>query len=184
MASWPGRPVASRAERVLGQSGVLDSARFRTFIAMELGVSVQNVDAYVLGGHGDTMVPLARYTTVGGVPLHELLPAGAHRRHGQRTRDGGAEIVNLLKTGSAFYAPSAAVVEMVDCIVYDKKKILPCSVYLHGEYGLKNIFSGVPVKLGAAGMESVVVLKLNADEQAALERSANAVRELLAVMKL
>jgi malate dehydrogenase len=171
-------------QRVLGQSGVLDSARFRTFIAMELGVSVQNVDAYVLGGHGDTMVPLPRYTTVGGVPLPELLPAERIDSLVKRTRDGGAEIVNLLKTGSAFYAPSAAVVEMVDCILYDKNKIVPCSVYLDGEYGLKGVFSGVPVKLGAAGMESVVVLKLNAEEQAALERSANAVGELLGVMKL
>jgi malate dehydrogenase len=171
-------------QRVLGQSGVLDSARFRTFIAMELGVSVENIDAYVLGGHGDTMVPLPRYTTVGGVPLPELLPAERINALVQRTRDGGAEIVNLLKTGSAFYAPSAAVVEMVDCILYDKKKIVPCSVYLDGEYGLKGVFSGVPVKLGAGGMESVAVLKLNAEEQAALERSANAVRELLGVMKL
>ncbi len=171
-------------QRVLGQSGVLDSARFRTFIAMELNVSVQNIDAYVLGGHGDTMVPLPRYTTVGGVPLPELLPAERIAALVQRTRDGGAEIVNLLKTGSAFFAPSAAVVEMVDAIVYDKRKILPCSVYLDGEYGIKGVFSGVPIKLGARGMEEIVQLKLTADEQAALLRSANAVRELIAVMKL
>ncbi len=171
-------------QRVLGQSGVLDSARFRAFIAMELKVSVENIDAYVLGGHGDTMLPLPRYTTVGGVPLPELLPAERIAALVQRTRDGGAEIVNLLKTGSAFYAPSAAVAEMVDAIVYDKHKIVPCSVYLDGEYGIHGVYSGVPVKLGAKGMEDIVVLKLNADELAALENSANAVRELLAVMKL
>jgi len=171
-------------QRVLGQSGVLDSARFRTFIAMELNVSVQNIDAYVLGGHGDTMVPLPRYTTVGGVPLPELLPPDRIAALVQRTRDGGAEIVNLLKTGSAFYAPSAAVVEMVDAIVHDKGKILPCSVYLDGEYGIKGVFSGVPIKLGAKGMDEIVTLKLNAEETAALTRSAKAVRELIAVMKL
>ena len=171
-------------QRVLGQSGVLDSARFRTFIAMELNVSVQNIDAYVLGGHGDTMVPLPRYTTVGGVPLPELLPPDRIAALVQRTRDGGAEIVNLLKTGSAFYAPSAAVVEMVDAIGHDKGKILPCSVYLDGEYGIKGVFSGVPIKLGAKGMDEIVTLKLNAEETAALTRSANAVRELIAVMKL
>lgn len=171
-------------QRVLGQSGVLDAARFRTFIAMELGVSVQNIDAYVLGGHGDTMVPLPRYTTVGGVPLPELLSAERIAALVQRTRDGGAEVVNLLKTGSAFYAPSAAVVEMVDAIVYDKKKILPCAAYLQGEYGIKGLYSGVPVRLGAGGMEDVVVLKLNDEELAALRRSADAVRELVAIMKL
>jgi len=171
-------------QRVIGQSGVLDSARFRTFIAMELGVSVQNVEAYVLGGHGDTMVPLPRYTTVGGVPLPELLPPQRIAALVQRTRDGGAEIVNLLKTGSAFYAPSAAVVEMVDAIVYDKKKILPCAAYLDGEYDIKGVYCGVPVKLGGKGIEDIMILKLNAEEQAALRRSADAVRELITVMNL
>ena len=170
--------------RVIGQSGVLDSARFRAFIAMELNVSVQNVEAYVLGGHGDMMLPLPRYTTVGGVPLPEVMSADRIAALVQRTRDGGAEIVNLLKTGSAFYAPSAAVVEMVDAIIHDKKKIIPCSVYLDGEYGIEGVFSGVPVKLGAKGMEDIVSLKLNAEELAALKRSADGVRELLAVMKL
>ncbi len=168
--------------RVIGESGVLDAARFRSFIALELGVSVENVDACVLGGHGDTMVPLPRYTTVAGVALPELLPAERIAALVARTRDGGAEIVNLLKTGSAHYAPSAAVVEMVDAIVYDKKKILPCSVYLEGEYGIRGVFVGVPAKLGRRGLEEVVLLKLDADEQAALDRSATAVRELVAVM--
>ena len=171
-------------QRVVGQSGVLDSARFRTFIAMELGVSVESVDAYVLGGHGDSMVPLPNYTTVGGVPLPELLSPDRLAALVQRTRDGGAEIVNLLKTGSAFYAPSAAVVEMVDAIVHNKHKILGCSVYLEGEYGIKGVFSGVPVKLGATGMEEIIRLKLTTAEQAALESSAAAVRELVAVMNL
>ena len=171
-------------QRVVGQSGVLDSARFRAFIAMELDVSVENVEAYVLGGHGDTMLPLPRYTTVGGVPLPELLPPDRIEALVTRTRGGGAEIVNLLKTGSAFYAPSAAVAEMVDAIIYGKNKIVPCSVYLDGEYGIKGVFSGVPVKLGANGMEAIVVLKLNAEEQAALAKSADAVRELVRVMKI
>jgi malate dehydrogenase len=171
-------------ERVIGESGVLDSARFRTFVAMELGVSVENVEAYVLGGHGDTMVPLPRYTTVAGVPLPELLPSETIERLVQRTRDGGAEIVNLLKTGSAFYAPSAAVVEMVEAILLDKHKILPCSVYLQGEYGIDGVFVGVPVKLGASGVEEIVQLKLTPEELAALHRSAAAVRELVQVMQL
>jgi malate dehydrogenase len=171
-------------ERVIGESGVLDSARFRTFVAMELGVSVENVEAYVLGGHGDTMVPLPRYTTVAGVPLPELLPPETIARLVQRTRDGGAEIVNLLKTGSAFYAPSAAVVEMVEAILLDKHKILPCSVYLQGEYGIDGVFVGVPVKLGARGVEEIIQLKLTPEELAALHRSAAAVRELVAVMQL
>jgi malate dehydrogenase len=168
--------------RVVGQAGILDSARFRTFIAMELGVSVQNVDAYVLGSHGDAMVPLPRYTTVAGVPLTELLPKERIEALVKRTRDGGAEIVNLLKTGSAFYAPSAALVEMVDAILYDKKKILPCTVRLDGEYGLSGVFAGVPVKLGAAGAEEIVQWKLTDEELAALQKSASAVRELLKVM--
>jgi malate dehydrogenase len=169
---------------VIGQSGVLDSARFRAFIAMELNVSAQNVDTLVLGGHGDSMVPLPRYTTVGGVPLTDLLPPDRVAALVQRTRDGGAEIVSLLKTGSAFYAPAAAVVEMVDAIMYGKNKILPCSVYLDGEYGIKGVYSGVPVRLGARGAEGIVEFKLNPEEQAALERSAAAVRELIAIMKL
>lgn len=169
-------------QHVIGQAGILDSARFRTFIAMELGVSVQNVDAYVLGSHGDAMVPLPRYTTVAGLPLTELLPKERVEALVKRTRDGGAEIVNLLKTGSAFYAPSAALQEMVDAVMYDKKKILPCTVRLDGEYGLNGVFAGVPVKLGAGGAEEVVQWQLSQDELAALQKSANAVREVLKVM--
>jgi malate dehydrogenase len=168
--------------RVIGQAGVLDSARFRTFVAMELGVSVQNVDAYVLGAHGDQMVPLPRYTTVAGVPLTELLPKEKIDALVKRTRDGGAEVVNLLKTGSAFYAPSAAVAEMVDAIVYDKKKILPCIAYLEGEYGINGVYAGVPVRLGTPGIEEVVKLNLNADELALLQKSGEAVRALNKVM--
>ena len=168
--------------RVIGQAGVLDSARFRTFIALELGVSMQSVDAYVLGAHGDQMVPLPRYTTVAGVPLAELLPPDKIAALVERTRDGGAEVVNLLKTGSAFFAPSAAVAEMVDAILYDKKKILPCIAYLEGEYGIQGVFAGVPVKLGAKGIEEIVHWKLNADEMAGLQKSAAAVRELNTVM--
>ena len=168
--------------RVIGQAGVLDSARFRTFVAMELGVSVQNVDAYVLGAHGDQMVPLPRYTTVAGVPLTELLPKEKIDALVKRTRDGGAEVVNLLKTGSAFYAPSAAVAEMVDAILFDKKKILPCITYLEGEYGISGVYAGVPVKLGARGIEEIVKLNLNADETAILQKSGEAVRALNKVM--
>jgi malate dehydrogenase len=164
--------------RVIGQAGILDSARLRTFVAMELDVSVQNVDAYVLGAHGDQMVPLPRYTTVAGVPLTELLPPERIDALVKRTRDGGAEIVNLLKTGSAFYAPSAAVAEMVDAIVLDKKKILPSIVYLEGEYDIHGVFAGVPVKLGARGVEEIVQLQLNADELDALRGSVEAVRAL------
>lgn len=168
--------------RVVGQAGVLDSARFRTFVAMELSVSVENVDAYVLGAHGDQMVPLPRYTTVAGVPLTELLPKEKIDALVKRTRDGGAEIVNLLKTGSAFYAPSAAAATMVDAIVFDKKQILPCISYLEGEYGIKGVFAGVPTKLGAGGVEQIVQLKLTDDELAALRKSGDAVRELNKVM--
>lgn len=168
--------------RVVGQAGVLDSARFRTFVAMELNVSVENVDAYVLGAHGDQMVPLPRYTTVAGVPLTELLPKEKIDALVKRTRDGGAEIVNLLKTGSAFYAPSAAAATMVDAIVHDKKQILPCISYLDGEYGIKGVFAGVPTKLGAIGVEQIIQLKLTDDEFAALKKSADAVRELNKVM--
>ncbi len=170
--------------RVFGQSGVLDTARFRTFIAQELNVSVADVDAYVLGGHGDTMVPLVRYTSVGGVPITELLPKERIEAIVQRTRDGGAEIVNLLKTGSAFYAPGAAVAQMVEAILLDRKRVLPTCVYLEGEYGLNGIYMGVPAKLGAEGIEQVIEIDLTNDERAELDRSANAVRELVGVTGL
>jgi len=169
-------------QRVIGQAGVLDSARFRTFVALELGVSVQNVEAYVLGAHGDQMVPLPRYTTVAGVPITELLPKEKIDALVKRTRDGGAEIVNLLKTGSAFYAPSAAVVEMIDAIVFDKKKILPCIAYLEGEYGIHGVYAGVPVQLGTQGIEKIIEFKLTDEERAALHKSAEAVRALNRVM--
>ncbi len=168
--------------RVIGMAGVLDSARFRTFIAQELKVSVENVTAFVLGGHGDTMVPLARYSTVAGIPVTELMDAATVERLVQRTRDGGAEIVKYLKTGSAYYAPSAAVTEMVEAILKDKKKILPCAAYLEGEYGIRGLFVGVPCKLGERGIEDVIEIKLTPEEQAALEKSAAAVRELVAVI--
>ncbi len=164
------------ASRVIGMGGVLDSARFRTFIAMELGVSVENTHAFVLGGHGDAMVPLPRYSTVSGIPITELISADRINRIVERTRNGGAEIVSLLKTGSAYYAPSAATLEMVEAILLDKKKILPCSVWLDGEYGVKGAFAGVPVKLGAKGIEQVVEIKLNADENKAFMKSVDAVR--------
>jgi len=169
-------------ERVIGMAGVLDSARFRAFIAMELNVSVENVTAFVLGGHGDTMVPLPRYSTVAGIPITELMDEATVERLVQRTRDGGAEIVKYLKTGSAFYAPSAAAVEMAEAILKDKKKILPCAAYLQGEYGINGLFVGVPCKLGAKGIEQVIQIKLTAEEQAALERSAGAVKELVKVI--
>ena len=165
-------------ERVIGMAGVLDSARMRTFVAQALDVSVKNVDGFVMGGHGDTMVPLPRYFTVAGIPLPELLPKEKIDAIVQRTRDGGAEIVALLKTGSAFYAPSASAVEMAQAILFDRKQILPCAIWLQGEYGLKDVFVGVPAKLGAKGLEQVIQLKLTADEQAALNKSAEAVREL------
>jgi malate dehydrogenase len=169
-------------ERVIGMAGVLDSSRFRTFIADELKVSVENVTAFVLGGHGDTMVPLARYSTVAGIPITELMDAQTIERLVQRTRDGGAEIVKYLKTGSAYYAPSAAFTEMVEAILKDKKKILPCAAYLNGEYGIKGLFVGVPCKLGAKGIEQIIEIKLSSDEQEALEKSAGAVKELVAVI--
>lgn len=165
-------------QRIMGMAGVLDAARFSTFIAMELNVSVENIQAFVLGGHGDTMVPSTRYTTVAGVPVEELIPKERLNAIVQRTRDGGAEIVNLLKTGSAFYAPSAAVVEMVEAIVKDKKKILPCAALCEGEYNIHGLFVGVPVKLGANGIEQVFDIKLSAEESAALKRSAEAVKVL------
>src|SRR6202022_126413 len=158
-------------ERVIGMAGVLDSARFRTFIAEELKVSVENVTAFVLGGHGDTMVPLPRYSTVAGIPITELMDKATLERIVQRTRDGGAEIVKYLKTGSAYYAPSAAVTEMVEAILKAKKKILPCAAYLNGEYGIHGLFVGVPVKLGAKGIEQIIEIKLTPDEKAALAKS-------------
>ena len=168
--------------RVIGMAGVLDTARFRTFIAMELGVSVENVTAMVLGGHGDTMVPISRLTSVSGIPLSELLDQAAIDRLVQRARDGGAEIVKYLKTGSAYYAPSAAAVEMAESILLDKKKVLPCAAYLEGEYGIKGLYCGVPVKLGAKGIEKIYEIKLLADEQAALQKSAASVQELVDVI--
>ncbi|MEP9412398.1 MAG: malate dehydrogenase [Candidatus Brocadia sp.] len=164
--------------RIMGMAGVLDAARFSTFIAMELNVSVENIHAFVLGGHGDTMVPSTRYTTVAGVSVEELIPKARLEAIVKRTRDGGAEIVNLLKTGSAYYAPSAAVAEMVEAIIKDKKKILPCAALCEGEYGIKGLFVGVPVKLGANGIEQIFEIKLNAEELAALKRSADAVKAL------
>ncbi len=168
--------------RVIGMAGILDSARFRTFIAQELNVSVENVHAFVLGGHGDTMVPLARFSTVAGIPIPELLDQAAIDRLVQRTRDGGAEIVKLLKAGSAYYAPSAAVVEMVDAILNDRKKILPCAAYLEGEYGIRNLFVGVPCKLGARGLEQVLEIKLTPEEDAALKKSAASIQALVDVL--
>jgi malate dehydrogenase len=168
--------------RVVGMAGVLDSARMSTFVAEALNVSVENVHSFVLGGHGDDMVPLTRYSTVAGIPLPELLPKDKLDAIVTRTRKGGAEIVNLLKTGSAYYAPSAAVVEMVKAILKDEKKILPCAAYLEGEYGIKGLFVGVPVKLGERGIEEIIEIKLSADEKAALDKSAASVRELVNVL--
>jgi malate dehydrogenase len=168
--------------RVLGMAGVLDSARMSTFVAAELNVSVENVHSFVLGGHGDDMVPLARYSTVAGIPLPELISKEKLEAIIARTRKGGAEIVNLLKTGSAYYAPSAAAVEMVEAILKDKKKILPCAVYLEGEYGIRGLFVGVPVKLGASGVEQIIEVKLSAEDKAALDKSAASVRELVNVL--
>ena len=171
-------------ERVIGMAGVLDSARMRTFIASELNVSVENTHVFVLGGHGDTMVPLPRYSTVAGVPITELLDSKTIDRIVKRTASGGAEIVKLLGTGSAYYAPGSAIVEMVDAILKDKKKILPCAVFLQGEYGIHDLFIGVPVKLGSQGVEEIVKVTLNAAEQAALAKSAAAVKELVDVLKI
>jgi malate dehydrogenase len=171
-------------ERVIGMAGVLDSARFRTFIARELNVSVENVTAFVLGGHGDTMVPLPRYSTVAGIPITELLSKEKVDALVQRTANGGAEIVGLLKTGSAYYAPAAAAVEMVEAILKDKHKILPCAAYLDGQYGVKGLYVGVPVKLGRKGVEQIIEIKLQPDEQAAFDKSAAAVRELVDKLKL
>jgi malate dehydrogenase len=169
--------------RVIGMAGVLDSARMRLFIAEAIGVSVENVHAMVLGGHGDTMVPLPRFSTVNGIPVTELLPKETIEKINQRTRDGGAEIVKLLKTGSAYYAPSASAAEMTEAILKDKKKILPCAVFLEGEYGVNGVFVGVPAKLGRNGVESVVQLNLTVEERSALQKSAQAVKEVAAALK-
>jgi malate dehydrogenase len=169
-------------ERVIGMAGVLDSARFRAFIADELKVSVENVTAFVLGGHGDTMVPLPRYSTVAGIPITELIEKTKLEALVQRTRDGGAEIVKHLKTGSAYYAPSAAATEMVEAILKDKKKILPCAAYLQGEYGISGLYVGVPVKLGSKGIEQIIEIKLTPEEKAGLDKSAAAVKELCGVI--
>jgi len=170
--------------RVVGQAGVLDSTRFRTFIAQELKVSVEDTQAFVLGGHGDSMVPLPRYSTVAGIPITHLLPQQTIDHLVQRTRDGGGEIVNLLKSGSAFYAPGASVVQMVEAIVKDKKRILQCTAYLEGEYGLHNIYFGVPVKLGAAGVEQIIEIELTAEERSALQASAKDVEDTIQQLKL
>ena len=171
-------------ERVIGMAGVLDSARFRAFIAEELKVSVENVTAFVLGGHGDTMVPLPRYSTVAGIPITELIEKTKLDAIVQRTRDGGAEIVKYLKTGSAYYAPSAAATEMAEAILKDKKKILPCAAYLQGEYGITGLYVGVPCKLGAKGLEQIIEIKLTAEEKAGLDKSAAAVKELCGVINV
>jgi len=171
-------------QRVVGMAGVLDSARFRSFIAEEMDVSVDNVHAMVLGGHGDTMVPLPRFSTVTGIPITELMPAAVIERLVERTRTGGAEIVALLKTGSAYYAPSAAIVEMVDSILRDRKKILPCAAYLEGEYGIRGLFVGVPVKLGRKGIEQILEIQLSEGENRALQQSARAVQELVEKLKI
>ncbi len=171
-------------ERVIGMAGVLDSARFRAFIAQELQVSVENIHAFVLGGHGDTMVPLPRFSTVAGIPITELLPAERVQALVKRTAGGGGEIVALLGTGSAYYAPAASVTEMVEAILKDKKKILPCCVYLRGEYGIDGLCVGVPVKLGASGAEGIIEVKLAPEEVVALRRSADAVKELVDILKV
>jgi malate dehydrogenase len=181
---WTAYQIAKFSKnRVIGMAGILDTARFRTFIAQELDVSVENVTAMVLGGHGDTMVPMARLASVSGIPLSEMLDQATIERLVQRARDGGAEIVKYLKTGSAYYAPSAAATEMVESILKDKKKILPCAAYLEGEYGIRDLFVGVPVKLGSRGIEKIFQIKLDQSEQAALQKSAAAVKELIDVIK-
>jgi malate dehydrogenase len=170
-------------ERVIGMAGVLDSARFRAFISMELNVSVENIHAFVLGGHGDTMVPLSRFSTVAGIPITELMAQDRIDALVERTRNGGAEIVALLKTGSAYYAPASAAVEMAESILKDKKKILPCAAYLQGEYGQQDLFIGVPVKLGAKGIEDIIEITLTGEEKQALQKSADAVQELKDLLK-
>jgi malate dehydrogenase len=181
---WVAQKVSQFSRnRVIGMAGVLDTARYRTFISMELGVSVENITALVLGGHGDTMVPIVRLTTVGGIPITELLPKDRIDALVDRTRNGGAEIVKYLKTGSAYYAPSAAAVEMAESILKDKKKVLPCAALLEGEYGVNGLYVGVPVKLGSNGIEQVYEVQLQPEEKAALDRSAAAVQELVHVLK-
>ena len=171
-------------ERVVGMAGVLDTARYRSFLAEALGVSVEDIQAMVLGGHGDTMVPLVSYTTVSGIPVSQLLDQATLEAIVTRTRNGGAEIVNFLKTGSAYYAPSAAAVQMAEAIVLDKKRVLPCAAWLEGEYGLSGIYCGVPCKLGKGGVEQILEVRLSDAERAALQKSANAVKETMAVVKL
>ena len=168
--------------RVVGMAGILDTARFRAFLATELEVSVDSISAFVLGGHGDSMVPVVGSTTIGGIPVANLLPAEKLHQIVKRTQDGGAEIVNLLKTGSAYYAPSAAIVQMVEAMLFDKKQIMPCTAYLQGEYGIDNIYVGVPVKLGAGGVEEIIQFDLTDEELAALRKSADAVKELVDIM--
>ena len=170
-------------KKVVGMAGILDTARFSAFLAEELDVSVRSIDAYVLGGHGDTMVPVVGSTTVGGISVSELIAEDRLEEIVQRTRDGGAEIVNLLKTGSAFYAPSAAIVQMVESIMFDKKQILPCTAYLEGEYGIDGLFVGVPVKLGAGGIEEIIEFDLTSSELKALKSSADSVEDLVEIMK-
>ncbi|MGH9355730.1 MAG: malate dehydrogenase [Terriglobia bacterium] len=182
MAQTALRATGFPRNRVIGMAGVLDTARYRTFIAEAVGVSVQNVQGFVLGGHGDTMVAVPRYTTIAGIPVTELLPADKLNAIIARTRNGGAEIGGLLKTASAYYAPSAAAVEMIEAIFNDRKKILPCAAYLEGEYGIHGLFVGVPVKLGAHGIEQIIEIKLTPEEQAALRKSADAVKQLTAVI--
>jgi malate dehydrogenase len=174
-AGWP-------RERVIGQAGVLDSARYRTFIAMELDVSVQDVSAFVLGGHGDTMVPLSRFSTVAGIPIPELIPPDRIKEIEERTANGGAEIVSLLQSGSAYYAPASSVVDMVEAVLLDRKRIVPTSVLLQGEYGIDGLYVGVPVKLGANGVEQIIQISLTNEEQAALRSSADAVKGLVDTM--
>ena len=171
------------SNRVIGMAGILDTARYRTFLADELDVSVDSVSAYVLGGHGDTMVPVVGSTNVAGTPITELIPPDRLQEIVQRARDGGAEIVNYLKTGSAFYAPSASIVQMVEAIMFDKKEILPCTAYLRGEYGISDLYVGVPTKLSARGVEEIVELSLSAEEKLALQKSADSVKELVEIMK-
>ena len=182
MAQTALRTTGFPKNRVIGMAGVLDTARYRTFVAEALGVSVHNVQGFVLGGHGDTMVPVPRYTTIAGIPVTELLPSDKLNAIIERTRNGGAEIGSLLKTASAYYAPSAAAVEMIEAIFNDRKKILPCAAYLEGEYGIHGLFVGVPVKLGAQGIEQIIEIKLTAEEQAAMRKSADAVKQLTAVI--
>jgi len=170
-------------ERVIGMAGILDTGRFRTFLSEELNVSVNSIDAYVLGGHGDSMVPLLKATTIGGVPVEELIEKDRLEEIVQRTRDGGAEIVAHLKTGSAYYAPSAAVAQMVDAIVFDTKEVFPCAAMLSGEYGISGVYAGVPVKLGSSGIEEIVNLNLSDEEKAGLTSSSEAVEELIQIMK-